>query len=139
MTLLAHVLAAVVHQEPEPAPESAAQRSPVVLTEEALRIHRSALVFDGHNDVPWVVRSRGDSSFDRLDLAQPDHVGLGSDYDGVTKLPKQLEDVSCYPFITQELLNRGWSEADVKKVLGGNALRALRGAEAAAGAGDSGR
>ncbi|MCZ6597614.1 MAG: dipeptidase [Planctomycetota bacterium] len=405
MTLLALVLAAVAHQEPEPAPESAAQRPPVVLTEEALRIHRSALVFDGHNDVPWVVRSRGDSSFDRLDLAQPqpdmhtdiprlregglgaqfwsayasadsetpvrdfleqidvihrmcarypdvfelaltaddvvriheagkvasligvegghaidgslgvlrtlyalgtrymtlthsntlswadsatdearhggltefgeevvrtmnqlgmlvdlshvsaetmkdalrvsrapvifshssafalaphvrnvpddvlelvaanggvvmvnfysgyiveesakrmadmfdvirrlrkelgeeefeqamarwreehptpagtvhdvvdhiehiarvagvDHVGLGSDYDGVTKLPKQLEDVSCYPFITQELLNRGWSEADVKKVLGGNALRALRGAEAAAGAGDSGR
>jgi membrane dipeptidase len=62
-------------------------------------------------------------------VAGIDHVGLGSDFDGVTQLPKQLEDVSCYPYITQELLNRGHSPADVQKVLGGNALRVLRRAE----------
>lgn len=61
-----------------------------------------------------------------------DHVGLGSDFDGVSMLPKQLEDVSCYPNITQELLNRGYSEEQVRKVLGENVLRVLRGAERAA-------
>lgn len=65
-------------------------------------------------------------------LAGVDHVGLGSDFDGVTKLPLQLEDVSTYPVITQELLNRGYQEADILKILGGNALRAIQQAEQAA-------
>ena len=65
-------------------------------------------------------------------VAGVDHVGLGGDYDGVTMLPQQLEDVSCYPYITQELLNRGWKPDDIRKVLGGNTLRALREAGAAA-------
>ncbi len=59
-------------------------------------------------------------------VAGVDHVGLGSDYDGVSVLPEQLEDVSCYPYITQELLNRGYSRADILKVLGGNVIRAFR-------------
>ncbi|MCP4590543.1 MAG: membrane dipeptidase [bacterium] len=62
-------------------------------------------------------------------IAGIDHVGLGSDYDGVGKLPLQLEDVSGYPFITQELVNRGYSERDIHKIMGGNLLRALREAE----------
>ncbi|PAY15483.1 membrane dipeptidase [Rhodopirellula sp. SM50] len=65
-------------------------------------------------------------------VAGIDHVGIGSDFDGVPSLPTGLEDVSKYPLITQALLNRGYSEADIHKVLGGNVLRALRGAEAAA-------
>jgi membrane dipeptidase len=55
-----------------------------------------------------------------------DHVGLGSDYDGVTELPAQLEDVSGYPYVTQELLNRGYAEADIRKILGENLLRVMR-------------
>ena len=55
-----------------------------------------------------------------------DHVGLGGDFDGVTSVPVGLEDVSCYPRITEELLKRGYSETDIHKILGGNALRALR-------------
>lgn len=62
-------------------------------------------------------------------VAGVDHVGLGSDYDGITKVPQQLEDVSTYPLITQELLNRGWQPADIHKVLSGNILRVLRRAE----------
>jgi len=62
-------------------------------------------------------------------VAGIDHVGLGSDYDGVSKLPKQLEDVSTYPRITQELLNRGYTDGQIRKILGGNLLRALREAE----------
>src|SRR4029077_16098023 len=58
-----------------------------------------------------------------------DHVGLGSDYDGIETTPAQLEDVSCYPLITQELLNRGYKKEAIVKVLGLNALRVLRDAE----------
>jgi membrane dipeptidase len=58
-----------------------------------------------------------------------DHVGLGSDFDGITAVPHQLDDVSCYPYITQELLNRGYSREDILKVLGGNLLRVFRQAE----------
>jgi membrane dipeptidase len=58
-----------------------------------------------------------------------DHVGLGSDFDGIGVVPRQLEDVSCYPYITQELLNRGHSREAILKILGGNLLRALRQAE----------
>ena len=62
-------------------------------------------------------------------VAGVDHVGLGSDYDGIGTVPIQLEDVSKYPNITQGLLDRGFSEQDIKKILGGNLLRAMREAE----------
>lgn len=62
-------------------------------------------------------------------IAGVDHVGLGSDYDGVSQVPVDLPDVSSYPVITQELLDRHYSERDIKKILGGNALRALRDCE----------
>ena len=65
-------------------------------------------------------------------VAGIDHVGLGSDYDGVTSLPEGLEDVSTYPNLTAELLRRGYSDDDVKKVLGGNLLRVMRQVEATA-------
>ncbi|MFO0970450.1 MAG: membrane dipeptidase, partial [Gemmataceae bacterium] len=61
-----------------------------------------------------------------------DHVGLGSDYDGIGSTPKQLDDVSYYPYITQELLSRGYKRDEIVKVLGGNTLRVIREAEAAA-------
>ncbi len=62
-------------------------------------------------------------------VAGVDHVGLGSDFDGVPSLPSGLEDVSRFPAITAELLRRGYSEDDIRKILGGNLLRALREAE----------
>jgi membrane dipeptidase len=68
-----------------------------------------------------------------VQIAGIDHVGIGSDFDGVSMLPEQLDDVSCYPYITQELLNRGYSEAQIDKILGGNLLRAFREAERVAG------
>jgi membrane dipeptidase len=67
-----------------------------------------------------------------IKVAGVDHVGLGSDFDGVPLLPEQLEDVSCYPVITQILLDRGHSAEDIKKVLGGNVFRAMKRAEAVA-------
>ena len=62
-------------------------------------------------------------------IAGIDHVGLGSDYDGVRTLPTDLRDVSCYPVITQELLHRGYTAPQIRKILGENLLRVLRAAE----------
>lgn len=62
-------------------------------------------------------------------IAGIDHVGIGSDYDGINSTPVGLEDVSRYPAITQELLNRGYDRKAIHKILGGNVLRALRQAE----------
>ncbi len=59
-----------------------------------------------------------------------DHVGLGSDFDGVPLLPEQLDDVSSYPLITQGLLDRGYDEPSIRKIMGENLLRAMRQAEA---------
>ena len=57
-------------------------------------------------------------------LAGVDHVGLGSDFDGVgDTLPIGLEDVAAYPNLIDELLRRGWGEADLEKVCSGNLLR----------------
>ena len=63
------------------------------------------------------------------DVAGVDAVGLGSDFDGITEVPVGLEDVSKFPDLLAELLRRGWSEQDVRKVAGLNALRVLRAAE----------
>ncbi len=58
-----------------------------------------------------------------VNLVGVDHVGLGSDFDGVFALPEGLQDVSQYPNLIAELLRRGYSDADIEKILGGNALR----------------
>jgi membrane dipeptidase len=68
-----------------------------------------------------------------IKVAGIDHVGIGSDFDGIPSVPRQLEDVSKYPVITQVLLDRGYNAEKIRKVLGGNLLRAMRQAEAVAG------
>jgi membrane dipeptidase len=65
-------------------------------------------------------------------VAGIDHVAYGSDFDGITSAPNGLEDVSKFPALTAELLRRGYTELEVKKVLGLNLLRVMRAAEAAA-------
>jgi membrane dipeptidase len=65
-------------------------------------------------------------------VAGPDHVGIGSDFDGIPSVPAGLEDVSTYPALTAELLRRGWSDDEVKKALGLNVLRVMRRVEAVA-------
>ena len=62
-----------------------------------------------------------------------DHVGIGGDFDGCTQLPVGLTNVSCYPALFAELLDRGWSSADCGKLASGNILRVLRDATDAAG------
>ena len=55
-----------------------------------------------------------------------DHVGIGSDFDGIAAVPKGLEDVSKMPNLTAALLDRGYSQKDIQKIMGGNFLRVLR-------------
>ncbi|HEX8355227.1 MAG TPA: dipeptidase, partial [Pyrinomonadaceae bacterium] len=68
-------------------------------------------------------------------VAGVDHVGLGSDFDGVPNLPEGIKDVADLPNITYELLRRGYSERDVLKILGGNLMRAFGEVERVAGVG----
>jgi membrane dipeptidase len=65
-------------------------------------------------------------------VAGVDHVGIGSDFDGVDYTPVGLEDVSKFPQLFAELIRRGWSDADLKKLAGQNLLRVLRQTEATA-------
>ena len=87
------------------------------------------------NAVYAIRRERGlpgatlDDVLDHIDhavqVAGIDHVGLGSDFDGVFDLPAGLEDVTRLPWITYGLYRRGYAEADIQKILGGNLLRVL--------------
>ena len=65
-------------------------------------------------------------------VAGVDHVGIGSDFDGIDTVPEGLEDVSTFPQLFADLIRRGWSDADLKKLAGQNLLRALRATEATA-------
>ena len=65
-------------------------------------------------------------------IAGHDHVGLGGDFDGIPYTPTGLEGVQTYPLIFAELIRRGWSDADLARLAGGNILRVMRRAEAVA-------
>ena len=58
-----------------------------------------------------------------INLIGEDHVGIGSDFDGISIAPKGLSDVSYMPAITKELTKRGYSETTIRKILGDNVLR----------------
>lgn len=59
-------------------------------------------------------------------LAGVDHVGIGSDFDGISSAPKGLDDVTHYSLITKALVEKGYSKKDINKILGGNILRVLK-------------
>ena len=67
-------------------------------------------------------------------VAGIDHVGLGGDFDGITQVVAGLEDVSKYPDLTAELLKRGYTDGEIKKILGLNVLRVMKQAEKVAAA-----
>ncbi|HSO66165.1 MAG TPA: dipeptidase [Ornithinibacter sp.] len=96
---------------------------------------------DGVHD-PWLARRRRThraptATLDDVvahcehvrDVAGVEHIGLGGDYDGVDVLPEGLEDVSGYPRLLAALADRGWSDDDLARLAGGNALRVLGAAE----------
>ena len=66
------------------------------------------------------------------EIAGVDHVGIGSDFDGIDSTPEGLEDVSTFPALFEELARRGWSDEELRKLAGGNLLRVMRESEAVA-------
>ena len=82
------------------------------------------------NPMPPVTLSEVADHLDHLaKVAGKDHVGIGSDLDGIDTTPTGLEGVETYPALIAEMLRRGWSEADCEKLAGGNILRVLEAAE----------
>jgi membrane dipeptidase len=74
-----------------------------------------------------------------LKVAGEDHVGLGSDFDGITYTPRGLEDVSCFPALFAELQRRRWTKDEMKKLAGRNILRVMHTAERVAAESAKGR
>jgi len=76
--------------------------------------------------LPAVSVSRVTDHIDHIvKLVGIDHVGIGSDFDGVQAVPADLKSVADLPNLTKELLRRGYSESDIDKILGGNMLRVM--------------
>jgi len=97
------------------------------------RVERELAAWHRANPEPPVsVREVADHIDYIRDLIGVDHIGLGSDYDGMPPGPLGLEDVSGFPNLVAELLARGYSEDDVKKIIGLNVLRVMRDAESVA-------
>ena len=91
---------------------------------------REAALRDAH-PVPPVPLARVADHIDHVvGLVGIDHVGIGSDYDGVRALPDGLEDVSGYPALMEELIRRGYSDDDIRKIWSGNLMRVWRAVEA---------
>ena len=87
--------------------------------------------WDDGNPAPRATVSQVADHIDHIrDVAGIDHVGIGSDFDGISSVPEGLEDVSTYPVLTAELIRREYSDEDILKILGLNVLRVMRRAEA---------
>lgn len=96
-------------------------------TPEAMKVHRA---FEEANPRPTATVSTVADHLDHMrEVAGIDHLGIGGDYDGTAFTPDGLNDVSGYPNLVAELLDRGWSKGDLAKLTWGNAVRVLGAAE----------
>ncbi|MFJ7149704.1 dipeptidase [Streptomyces sp. NPDC100445] len=94
---------------------------------EAMRLHRE---FEERTPRPVATVSTVADHLDHMrEVAGVDHLGIGGDYDGTAFTPDGLDDVSGYPNLLAELLDRGWSRADLAKLTWQNAVRVLGAAE----------
>jgi len=94
------------------------------------RLSEESDKLEGANPLPPLPLSKLIDHIDHIvKVAGIDHVGLGPDFDGATDFPEGARDVSMFPNITYELLKRGYSEQDIRKILGENLLRVFGRAE----------
>ena len=93
-------------------------------------------IWMAHDAEVGAIRASIDDVVDHIehirDVAGIDHVGIGSDYWGMVDMPIGLEDVSGFPRLFAALIQRGWTDEDLRKLAGGNMLRAMRKAETVA-------
>ena len=111
------------------AADSAVQAATRGITDSTERRRIARAVRAAHPAPPATIADVADHIEHIVKVAGIDHVGLGGDYDGTTDLPVGMEDVSRYPALFAELMRRGWSDANLKKLAGENLLRAFRQAE----------
>ncbi len=96
-------------------------------TEEGMKVHRA---FEESNPRPVATVATVADHLDHMrEVAGVDHLGIGGDYDGTAFTPDGLDDVSGYPRLVAELLDRGWSKTDLAKLTWQNAVRVLGAAE----------
>ncbi len=101
--------------------------------DDAQEIGRRMQAWMQANPQPWASIADVADHIDHVrKVAGIDHIGIGSDFDGIDRGPKDLESVADFPRLFAELLRRGYSEADLKKISGQNLLRVMRAAEATA-------
>lgn len=93
-------------------------------------IEREMTRWEAENDMPKSTLEQVADHIDHIrDMIGTNHIGIGSDYDGIQSLPTGLEDVSTLPSLFAELLARGYAEEELEKIAGLNMLRVLRAAE----------
>jgi len=103
------------------------KRQQVLHTNDAPAVDAAMAAWRKANPTPKATIAQVADHIDHIrKVAGIDHVGIGSDFDGISSTIQGLEDVSTYPALTAELLRRGYSDADVKKILGLNVLRVMR-------------
>ena len=91
---------------------------------------RDMKMWDAANPAPKVTLAEVANSIDYVrKMAGVDHVGIGSDFDGIDDVIEGLEDVGTFPALFAELARRGWSESDLRKLAGENVLRVIETAE----------
>ncbi len=94
------------------------------------RITRELKAWDAANPAPRVTLAEVANSIDYVrKIAGVDHVGIGSDFDGIEDVIDGLEDVGTFPTLFAELARRGWTESDLRKLAGENVLRVIETAE----------
>src|SRR5690348_99392 len=88
------------------------------------------ILFNKYPAETYNIRPALSALIDQIDymvkLAGIDHVGIGSDFDGINSSPQQLDDVTTYPLVTKALLERGYRRRDIDKILGENFIRVLK-------------
>jgi membrane dipeptidase len=111
--------------------DSAAKRFRAAAGSDKASFARDTAAWVSANPLPRATLAQVADQIEHVrDVAGIDHVGIGSDFDGITTVVQGLEDVSKFPALFAELAHRGWSEADLKKLAGENLLRAFAQAEA---------
>jgi membrane dipeptidase len=123
--IFSHSSARALRDHPRNVPDSILQRLPdnggvvmVTFVPSFLTDNETATIADVANHIEHVRR-----------VAGVDHVGIGSDFDGISSTPAGLEDVSKFPDLFAELSRRGWSDEELRKVAGENMLRVIKTAE----------